>query len=63
MLVVDTIHLAIQFEIKAAYDVLGGPDDTHSVVVSPHGVRSRRGVACVSSVGADVAARSARCSR
>ena len=31
--------------------------------MSPHGVRSRRGVACVSSVGASVAARSARCSR
>ena len=31
--------------------------------MSPHGVRSRRGVAFVSSVGARVAARSARCSR
>ena len=36
---------------------------SHSILVSPHDVRIRRGFAFVSSVGARVAARSARCSR
>ena len=55
--------IVVHVEVQGAQDLVGCPNGTNSIVVSPHGVRSRRGVAFVSSVGASVAARSARCSR